>query len=122
MNADAGVAGEQLHYPLVRYYRDCLAAQMEWARAVNVLEQKDLFLLPLSAAEQTQLGRTRSLRLSHAQALELAKRSVTGGADVSLTLGALFLVGRTPPSGDKPERRFWRTVARSAAGIAARAG
>ncbi len=84
---------QHIHYPLVRYYRDCLAVQLEWARAVNVLEQKDVFLVPLSAAEQQQLGTTSSLRLSHPDALELAKRTMAGGSEVSLMLGAV--PGRT---------------------------
>ncbi len=106
MNAASVQGGQNLHPSLVQYFRDCLAAQLEWSRSVNVLEQKDVFLVPLSASEQTQLGRESSLRLSHPQAIELGKRAATGGSDVSLTLGALFLVGRRPSSAEKPERRF----------------
>ena len=33
---------------LVRYLHDCLAAQNQWASDVNVLRQKDVFLVPLA--------------------------------------------------------------------------
>ena len=55
---------ERTLYPLVRYLHDCLEAQTAWAREVNVLEQKDVFLLPLTAAQQRHLGTTGSLTLS----------------------------------------------------------
>ncbi len=39
---------EHLLYPLGRIYRDCLAAQSEWARSVDVIEQKVVLLIPLT--------------------------------------------------------------------------
>ncbi len=106
MQSESDINCQRVHYPLVRYYRDCLAVQVEWARAVNVLEQKDVFLVPLSAEEQWQLGVESSLGLSRPAALELAKRHAAGGSEVSLMLGALFLVGCAPATATKPERRF----------------
>lgn len=106
MQAEQDKPCERVHYPLVRYYRDCLAVQMQWARAVNVLEQKDVFLVPLSSDEQDQLGSESSLALWRPEAIELAKRFAAAGADRSLTLGALFLVGCRPATADRAERRF----------------
>ena len=97
---------ERLLYPLVRYYRDCLAAQCEWARAVNVVEQKDVTLVPLTASEQRRLGSEGRLELQRSDAVELAKRVAVGGAEVSLSLGALFLVGYVPRRGDRAARRY----------------
>ena len=97
---------ERLLYPLVRYYRDCLAAQCEWARSVNVIEQKDVTLVPLTAEEQQRLGADGRLALHGSDATELAKRLNAGGAQVSLSLGALFLVGHIPRQGGRPARRY----------------
>ena len=96
---------ERTLYPLVRYLYDCLAAQTEWARNVNVLTQKDAILVPLTRKQQEQLGTKGSLTLSSSEALEMGNRFATAGFEVSLRLGALFLVGRLPASADKPERQ-----------------
>ena len=98
MQTESSVDCRGIDGPLVRYYRDCLAAQMEWARAVNVLEQKDVFLVPVTAQEQTRLGAERSLALTTSEAIELAKRYTAGGSDVSLMLGCFISCG-TP---DRP--------------------
>ena len=87
---------ERLMCPLVGYLYDCLAAQTEWSRAVNVLQQKDIFLVPLTRRQQSRFGKKGSLALSGSEAEELGNRYATGGSDVSLRLGALFLVGRIP--------------------------
>ncbi|HUG92295.1 MAG TPA: AAA domain-containing protein [Planctomycetaceae bacterium] len=92
--------------PVVRYLYDCLAAQTDWARAVNVLGQKDLELLPLSREQQERLGREGRLELFGPEALELGNRWALAGADASLALGALFLVGHSPARGDRAERRY----------------
>jgi len=83
-----------LNHRLASYFHDCLAAQTDWASSVNVLDQKDVALLPLSADEQQSLGSTRHLSLDDDEAIELAKRAALQGDNASLTLGALFLVGR----------------------------
>ena len=75
---------ERTLYPLVRYLHDCLEAQTAWAREVNVLEQKDVFLLPLTAAQQSHLGTTGSLALSGPEANQLGNRHATGGSEVAL--------------------------------------
>ena len=93
-------------YPLVRYLYDCLAAQTAWARNVNVLTQKETLLLPLTRNQQEQLGTTGSLTLASSDAVEMGNRLATAGSEVSLRLGALFLVGRRPASGDTPERQY----------------
>ncbi len=68
----------ELH-ALVRYLYDCLAAQTEWARSVNVLVQKDVFLVPLTRRQQERLGEKGSLALSSLEARELGDRLATGG-------------------------------------------
>lgn len=95
-----------VHPKLVRYFHDCLAAQVDWARAINVIDQKDVMVVPLAAIEQQRFGADGVMRLRDEQAMELAKRVATGGADTSLFLGALFLVGRIAAQEDKAERRF----------------
>lgn len=91
---------------LVRYFFDCLEAQADWARAVNVLEQRDLLILPLTRAQQEHLGKTGALSVSTPEAVELGNRFAASGSAASLILGALFLVGRTAATSDRPERRF----------------
>jgi hypothetical protein len=59
---------------LVRYLHDCLAAQNQWASAVNVLRQKDVFLVPLTRRQQARFGQTGSLTLDSSEALELDDR------------------------------------------------
>ena len=73
-------------YPLVRYLYDCLAAQTEWARSVNVLRQRDVFLVPLTRGQQARLGKRGSLSLRGSQAVELGNRFAAGGSEVSLRL------------------------------------
>ncbi len=97
---------ERLLYPLVRYFHDCLAAQCEWARSVNVIEQKDVTLLALTAHAQERLGTDGRLELRGVKAAELAKRAASGGAEVALSLGALFLVGQMPRPDEGAARRY----------------
>jgi hypothetical protein len=97
---------DSLHRRLVRYYYDCLAAQTDWSRAINVVEQKDVTLVPLSAIELRRFGQDGVLRMTDPDAIELAKRVAAGGSDTSLSLGALFIVGRIAAQGEQAEKRF----------------
>ena len=102
----APLDSDALHRRLVRYFHDCLAAQTDWARAINVIDQKDVTLVPLAASEQQRFGADGCLRLSDPDAVDLAKRVTAGGAEASLFLGALFLVGRVEAQGDQAEKRY----------------
>lgn len=104
MNSELQDCREQTLYPIVRYLYDCLSAQTEWGRNINVLTEKDTLLVPLTHKQQRQLGTKGSLSVSSPEAVELGNRFATAGSDVSVRLGALFLVGRLPAFGDKPER------------------
>ena len=106
MGRDTPVDDKLPHHRLVSYFHDCLAALTDWARAVNVIEQQDITLVPLSADELRRFGGDGILKLSDPDAVELAKRVAVGGSDVSLVLGALFLVGRIPPREEQSEKRF----------------
>lgn len=101
-----GSPDERLLCRIVRYLYDCLAAETDWARAVNVLEQKDLLIVPVTREQTDRLGRESSLSLSSAEAAEMGNRFAAAGSDASLVLGAMFLVGRKPASGEKPARRI----------------
>ncbi len=103
---DAERDAEIRHWQLVRYFHDCLAAQTDWARAVNIIDQRDLTTLPLSSAEQVRLGSEGELRLSDAEAIDLAKRVSISGDRMSLVLGALFLVGSMRSRTDQSEKQF----------------
>ena len=83
-----------LNHRLVSYFHDCLAAQTDWASSVNVLDQKDVALLPLTTVEQKSLGATRHLTLDDPDAVELGKRAALKIESASLSLGAMFLIGR----------------------------
>ena len=56
MASETPAETEHLNHRVVRYFHDCLAAQTDWGRAVNVIEQKDVSLLPFSAQEQRRFG------------------------------------------------------------------
>jgi hypothetical protein len=103
---EAHLHSDSLNDRLVRYLHDCLAAQTDWARAINVVEQKDVTLVPLAASEQQRFGADGCLKLSDPEAIELAQRVSLGGAHASLILGALFLVGRIRSTDDRAEKRF----------------
>ena len=62
------------NWQLAQHFHDCLAAQTDWTRAINLTAQSDLTTLPLSAAEQEQLGLEGTLPLLDADAIDLAKR------------------------------------------------
>ena len=85
-----------LNHRLAGYFHDCLAAQTDWAGSVNVFGQKDVAILPLSGSEQRDLNVDGHLELHDAEAVEFGKRAALMQGDLSLTLGALFLVGRLP--------------------------
>ena len=102
---------ERLHYPLVRYYHDCLAAQTDWARAVNVIEQKDVRLLALSADEQHRLNTDRMLRLNDVLAVDFAKRFSAGGADTSPFSGSSVPGGSHTATGRADGKVILRTAA-----------
>lgn len=85
-----------LNHRLASYFHDCLAAQTDWAGSVNVLGQKDVLILPLSSREQQELNVDGNLSLTDQEAVEFGKRTALMSNDLSLTLGALFLVGRLP--------------------------
>ena len=85
-----------LNHRLASYFHDCLAAQTDWAGSVNVFGQKDVAILPLSGSEQQFLNIDGSLSLKDQEAVEFGKRAALMRGDLSLTLGALFLVGRLP--------------------------
>ena len=87
---------ERLLYPLVRYFRDCLAAQCQWARSVNVIEQKDVMLVPLTADEQHRLGTDGRLELRGSDAVEVAKRMAAGGAGGGVVAGGAISGGVHP--------------------------
>ena len=106
MNSQPQDHSDCLLVRLVRYLHDCLAAQNQWARDVNVLRQKDVVLVPLTHRQQEQFGQNGALTLRSAEALELGDRLAVGGSRLALRLGALFLVGRTPATGQRPERRY----------------
>ena len=91
---------------LIRYLHDCLSAQTEWAKNVNVLAQQDVHLVPLTRRQQQQLGEKSALSLASNDAVELGNRFTTGGSEYALRLGALFLIGRVPASGDRPARDY----------------
>ncbi len=97
---------DSLHRRQVRYFYDCLAAQTDSARAINVVDQKDVVLVPLAASEQRKLGEAGSLSLGDDDAIALAQRVALGGAHTTLFLGALFLVGRIPPKDNRAEQRI----------------
>lgn len=99
-----------LQRALVRYFHDCLAAQSEWGRSLNILDQSDISVLPLSKSEQRELGVEGSIKLGDAQAIELGKKAMAGGKDFGLQLGALFLIGRLPPTADRSERRVFGPI------------
>ena len=77
----------------MQYYHDCVAAQLDWSRAINVVEQKDTTILGLTLAEQLALGQDAQLSLDSQAAQQLAKRTAAHGADALIEMGALFLVG-----------------------------
>ena len=54
---------------LVGYYADCLAAQTQWGRAINAVDQNDVELLPLSSEEQRRFGKTGQLVLTDRDSL-----------------------------------------------------
>lgn len=85
-----------LNHRLASYFHDCLAAQTDWAGSVNVFGQKDVAILPLSGSEQRDLNVDGRLSLNDDEAVEFGKRAALMSNDLSLTLGALFLVGRLP--------------------------
>ena len=85
-----------LNHRLASYFHDCLAAQTDWAGSVNVFGQKDVAILPLSGSEQRDLNGDGHLSLNDDEAVEFGKRAALMTSDLSLTLGALFLVGRLP--------------------------
>ncbi len=85
-----------LNHRLAGYFHDCLAAQTDWAGSVNVFGQKDVAILPLSGGEQQDLNVDGNLALQDDEAVEFGKRAALMSGDFSLTLGALFLVGRLP--------------------------
>ena len=85
-----------LNHRLAGYFHDCLAAQTDWAGSINVFEQKDVAFLPLSGSEQADLNVDGHLSLNDDEAVEFGKRAALMQGDLSLTLGALFLVGRLP--------------------------
>jgi hypothetical protein len=85
-----------LNHRLASYFHDCLAAQTDWAGSVNVFGQKDVAILPLSGSEQQHLNVDGRLSLKDEEAVEFGKRAALMSSDLSLTLGALFLVGRLP--------------------------
>ena len=91
---------------MVRHLHDCLAAQTDWTRAINIIAQRDLATLPLSAAEQRQLGQDGQLPLSDTESLELAKQVSLSGDGMSLVLGALFLAGTLRSNDDQSEKQF----------------
>ena len=90
---------------LFRYYRDCIAAQIEGGRALNVLTQKDCHTLGLSVSQQRQLGEHGRLELASDAAQRLAQRTALTGRDGMTELGALFVVGQLEVEG-KPDRRI----------------
>ena len=85
-----------LNHRLASYFHDCLAAQTDWAGSVNVFGQKDVAILPLSGLEQQDLNLDGNVTLHDEEAVEFGKRAAMRSNDSSLTLGALFLVGRLP--------------------------
>jgi type II secretory pathway predicted ATPase ExeA len=95
-----------VHTPIVNYLRECLAAEINWSRTLNVLDQRDLRLFGLTADQKEELGRRGSLELNSAEGAELAAAHAAGGAATRLVMGALFLVGRTPGNAGKPARRY----------------
>lgn len=92
---------------LARYYHDCLAAQTRGARTVNIFEQKDVAVLGLTAQQQRTLGSQSALNLSSEIAVEFGNRVTTSGSDVEVKLGAMFILGTIPASGDRTERRIF---------------
>ncbi|MDG2224496.1 MAG: AAA domain-containing protein [Rubripirellula sp.] len=98
---------EICNWQLVRHFHDCLAAQTDSTRAINLTAQSDLTTLPLSATEQGQLGRDGQLCLSDADAIELAKRVSLSGDGMSLVLASLFLVGTLPSNEDRSEKQIF---------------
>lgn len=91
---------------LVSYLHECLRAETNWARALNVLDGRELTLLPLMRDQQQQLGHDQSLVLTSSPAIEMANRFAAAGPAAAVVLGALFLVGRTPGGDSKPSRRI----------------
>ena len=106
VTATDGYDSSNFHRQLTGFLHDCLAAQTDRGRAFNVVDQKDVTLLPLAASEQEFFGRHGELTLADPEAIELGKRYQAGGKHVALTLGALFVVGRIPPHNDRTEKRF----------------
>ncbi len=96
---------ERLLYPLVRYFHDCLAAQCEWARSVNVIEQKDVTLLALTAHARSDSEPMGDLSCGASRRRNW-KLAASGGAEVALSLGALFLVGQMPRPDEGAARRY----------------
>lgn len=90
---------------LLRYYRDCIAAQIEGGRALNVLAQKDCHALGLTVRQQRELGEQGQLVLASDAAQRLAQRTAVGGRDGTTELGALFVVGQLEVEG-KSDRRI----------------
>ena len=95
------------NWQLAQHFHDCLAAQTDWTRAINLTAQSDLTTLPLSAAEQEQLGREGTLPLLDADAIDLAKRVSLSGDEMSLVLGSLFLAGTLPSNEEQKEKQFF---------------
>ncbi len=85
-----------LNHRLASYFHDCLAAQTDWGGSVNVFGQKDVSILPLSGSEQRELNISGRLSLNDDEAVDFGKRAALMSSELSLTLGALFLVGRLP--------------------------
>ncbi len=106
MTDEVPLENDSLHRQLVRYFHDCLAAQADWSHAINVVDQKDVTLVPLAASEQRRFGLDGFLKMSDPEAADLAKRVSAGGSDTSLLLGALFVVGCRAAQNDRAEKRF----------------
>lgn len=88
--------GPSLNHRLASYFHDCLAAQTDWAGSVNVFGQKDVSILPLSRSEQRELNGGRRACLADEEAIQFGKRAALIGSELSVSLGALFLIGRLP--------------------------
>ncbi|MCA9173245.1 MAG: AAA family ATPase [Planctomycetales bacterium] len=91
----------------MHYYHDCVAAQLDWTRALSTVDNQREDVVGLTLEQQRLLGAQSHLELSEDAALQLAKRASTQGGAVQVDLGALFLVGELPPRRERGAQRVF---------------